>query len=125
MGDQFGAPTSSESIASALVQLVDDWQINDQNQTGSYHFTNTGETSWHGFSCEIINEYNQLAAGKSWPALKTNIHAVTAISTADYPTPATRPANSRLDNTKLKQTFDIALPSWQQGLQHIMQTLNL
>ncbi len=124
VGDQFGAPTNSESIACALVQLVDHWQINDQNQTGIYHFTNTGETSWHGFACEIINEYNQLAAEKSWPALKASIQAVTAISTAEYPTLATRPANSRLDNTKLKQTFDIALPSWQQGLQQVIQTLN-
>ena len=124
VGDQFGAPTSSESIAEAVISLVDSWQCSQENHTGVYHFTNGGETSWHGFSCEIINEYNQLASGKSWPALKTNIQAITAISTADYPTPATRPANSRLDNTKLKQTFDIALPSWQQGLQQVILTLN-
>ena len=124
VGDQFGAPTSSESIAEAVISLVDSWQCSQDNQTGVYHFTNTGETSWHGFSCEIINEYNQLALAKSRPALKTNTHTITAISTAEYPTPATRPANSRLDNTKLKQTFGIALPSWQQGLQQIMQTLN-
>lgn len=123
VGDQVGAPTSSESIAEAVISLVDSWQCSQESQTGVYHFTNIGETSWYGFSCEIINEYNQLAIEKSWPALKTNSHVITAISTAEYPTPATRPANSRLDNTKLKQTFGIALPSWQQGLQQIMQTL--
>ena len=125
VGDQFGAPTSSESIAKAVVSLVDSWQCSQESQTGVYHFTNSGQTSWHGFSCEIINEYNQLTAKKSWPALKAKMHAITAISTADYPTPAVRPANSQLNNTKLKQTFGIALPSWQQGLQQTMQTLTL
>ena len=125
VGDQFGAPTSSESIAKAVVSLVDSWQCSQESQSGVYHFTNSGQTSWHGFSCEIINEYNQLTTEKNWPALKTKMHAITAISTADYLTPAVRPANSQLNNTKLKQTFGIALPSWQQGLQQTMQTLTL
>lgn len=125
VGDQVGAPTSSASIANGVVQLLENWQVNKENQSGVYHFTNAGKTSWHGFACEIINEYNQLETEKNWPTLKSKIHAVTAISTVDYPTPATRPANSRLDNTKLKQTFGIALPSWQQGLQQVIQTLSI
>ena len=125
VGDQFGAPTSSESIANALVQLVDVWQPQQENQTGVYHFTNTGETSWHCFSCEIVNEYNRLSAAKNWPALKANVENIVAITTADYPTPAARPENSRLDNSKLKNTFNVVLPSWQQGLQQVMQALNL
>jgi dTDP-4-dehydrorhamnose reductase len=125
VADQFGAPTSSESIADGVVQLVNIWQPQNENQTGTYHFTNVGSTSWHGFSCEIINEYNKLLPIKSWPALKTSVESVVAISTADYPTPAARPANSRLDNTKLKSTFNIELPSWQTGLRQVMQTLTL
>ena len=125
VGDQFGAPTSSESIANVLLQLVDVWQPQQENQTGVYHFTNTGETSWHGFSCEIVNEYNRLSAAKNWPALKANMENIVAITTADYPTPAARPENSRLDNSKLKNTFNVVLPSWQQGLQQVMQALNL
>jgi dTDP-4-dehydrorhamnose reductase len=56
VADQFGAPTSSESIADAVVQLVNAWDTKQENQTGIYHLTNSGETSWHGFSCEILNE---------------------------------------------------------------------
>jgi dTDP-4-dehydrorhamnose reductase len=123
--DQFGAPTSSESIAKSVVQLVEHWQLGDENQSGIYHLTNSGETSWHGFSCKIVNEYNQLIKEKNWPALKTKPENIAAISTADYPLPAPRPANSRLDNSKLKQVFGVELPSWQQGLQQVMQALTL
>ena len=119
--DQFGAPTSSECIANAVTQLVDRWQPNQENQTGIYHLTNAGSTSWHGFSCEIINAYNCLHEERNWPALKVNFENIAAITTADYPTPAARPTNSRLDNTKLKNTFNIELPSWQVGLQQVMQ----
>jgi dTDP-4-dehydrorhamnose reductase len=103
VSDQFGAPTSSESIADALVNLVNIWQPNQESQSGVYHLTNAGEASWHGFSCKIVNEYNHLAASKAWPVLKASVDSIAPISSADYPTPAARPANSRLNNTKLKQ----------------------
>jgi dTDP-4-dehydrorhamnose reductase len=125
VADQFGAPTSSESIADGVLQLVNIWQPQHENQTGVYHFTNAGSTSWHGFSCAIISEYNKLLSTKNWPALKASVENVVAISTSDYPTPAARPANSRLDNTKLKNTFNIELPDWQVGLRQVMQTLTL
>lgn len=125
VGDQVGAPTSSACIADALVQLVDDWQFSDENQTGVYHFSNAGVTSWHGFACEIVSEYNRLVTTKHWPVLKVTVDNIAAITTADYPTPAARPANSRLANTKLKNTFNVELPSWQQGLQQVMQALTL
>ena len=131
VGDQFGAPTSSESIADGVVQLVQVWQPQQESQSGVYHFTNAGETpfagatSWHGFSCEIVNEYNRLKAQKNWPALKVGVENIAAITTADYPTPAARPENSRLDNSKLKNVFNVALPSWKQGLQQVMQSLVL
>jgi dTDP-4-dehydrorhamnose reductase len=125
VADQFGAPTSSESIADAVVQLVNVWDTKQENQTGIYHFTNTGSTSWHGFSCEIVNEYNRLTEEKRWPALKVGAGGIVPITTADYPTPAARPANSRLDNIKLKQTFGVELPTWQAGLQQVMQILTL
>jgi len=125
VADQFGAPTSSESIADGVLQLVNIWQPQHENQTGVYHFTNAGSTSWHGFSCAIISEYNKLLSTKNWPALKASVENVVAISTSDYLTPAARPANSRLDNTKLKSTFNIEFPDWQVGLRQVMQTLIL
>ena len=125
VADQFGAPTSSESIANGVVQLLDAWQTNQENQSGIYHFTNTGDTSWYDFSCEIVNEYNRLKIEKGWHALKAGVENIAAITTAEYPTPAARPANSCLDNNKLKTTFDVALPTWQQGLLQVMQALKL
>ena len=125
VGDQFGAPTSSESIADAVVKLVNIWQPEHENQTGIVHFTNAGETSWHGFSCEIVNQYNALLADKDWPALKANVDSIAAITTADYPTPAARPANSCLNNSKLKQVFGIELPLWKTALQQVMRDLTI
>jgi dTDP-4-dehydrorhamnose reductase len=125
VADQVGAPTNAENIADAVVQLVENWQITQESQSGIYHFTNSGETSWHGFSYEIINEYNKLIKEKNWPALKVSTENIAPITTAEYPTPAARPANSRLDNTKLEQVFNVELPTWQAGLQHVMQTLVL
>jgi dTDP-4-dehydrorhamnose reductase len=117
VADQIGAPTSSISIASALKQLVAQW---DGQQSGVYHFTNTGNTSWHGFACEIVRQYK---ASNHQPVLMTDMQAIKPLTTADYPTPASRPANSCLDNAKLQQDFGIALPTWQAGLQNVMQYL--
>ncbi len=123
VADQFGAPTSSESIANSLVELINIWNPQQAEQTGVYHFTNAGNTSWYGLSCEIINEYKHLASQRNWPALR--LKEISAITTADYPTPAARPANSVLNNTKLKQVFAIELPSWQQGLQQVIQQIEV
>ena len=125
VADQHGAPTSSQCIADGVVHLLNNWQPNQQAQSGVYHFTNIGETTWHGFACEIINQYNSLQAQRHWPALKTKLENIIAVASADYPRAAHRPANSRLDNSKIKQTFNIELPSWQHGLQQVMQTLIL
>ncbi len=124
VADQFGAPTSAESIADAVMELLAVWQPQQANQTGVYHFTNQGKTSWHGFSCAIVNEYNRLAVIKNEDLLKASVENIAAITTADYPTPAVRPANSTLNNRKLKQTFNVSLPNWEQGLQQVMQSLD-
>lgn len=121
--DQHGAPTSSLSIAGGVVQLLGVWQVDQEDQAGIYHFTNTGTTTWHGFSREIISVYNGLQSQRKWPALKTSIENVIAVTSQEYPTPALRPVNSRLDTGKLKRVFNVELPSWQQGLQQVMQTL--
>lgn len=117
VADQIGAPTSSMSIATALDELVAQW---GGQQSGVYHFTNTGNTSWHGFACEIVRQYKAL---HYLPALIADVEAIKPLTTADYPTPASRPANSCLDNAKLQQDFGIVLPTWQAGLQKVMQHL--
>jgi dTDP-4-dehydrorhamnose reductase len=125
VADQRGAPSSSQCIADGVVHLLSSWQPNQLTQSGVYHFTNIGETTWHGFACEIINQYNNLQVQQNWPELNTKLENIAAVSSADYPRAAHRPANSRLDNNKIKQTFNIELPSWQQGLKQVMQTLVL
>ena len=123
VADQIGAPTSSQSIAEALVKLVNVWNPNQTDLTGIYHLTNSNITSWHGFSSEIIHQYTKLAVNHDWPALK--LQKIEAITTADYPTPAVRPANSALNNTKLFEQFGVKLPTWQDGLRQVMQQIKI
>lgn len=123
VADQWGAPTSSNAIATAVNQLLKVWQMHVASQSGVYHFTNSGSTTWHGFTCAILCAYEAQAARLGLPGLKIKADAVGAITTADYPTPAVRPHNSRLDQTKLNQTFGVALPAWEQSLQAVMQQI--
>lgn len=123
VADQWGAPTTSNAIATAVNQLLKVWQMHVALQSGVYHFTNRGSTTWHGFTCAILDAYEAQAARLGLPGLKIKADAVGAITTADYPTPAVRPQNSRLDQTKLNQTFGVALPAWEQSLQAVMQQI--
>ena len=122
VADQFGAPTSSLSIADATIRVLNDKNIQNQaNQFSLYHMTNTGKTSWHGFATEIVAQYTQLANNNNLPPLKVNTNNIAAIATAEYPTPAIRPKNSSLDLTKLNKTFGIQLPPWQQALADVLE----
>ena len=113
VADQFGAPTWSRSIADASAQMLALWlspgaSAEDRRRlSGIYHLSCGGRTSWHGFAEAILQDMQ--ARGEKIPALK-------AITTAEYPTPAKRPANSVLSNEKLKQTFGIAMPAWDTAL---------
>lgn len=120
VADQFGSPTSSHSIAHAVMQLLIRWQPQQASQTGVYHMTNGGSASWHRFACQIIREYEDQREAHHLMVLRARVDDVEAIPTSDYPTPATRPANSRLDNTKLKKVMDVELPLWQDALQEVI-----
>jgi dTDP-4-dehydrorhamnose reductase len=120
VADQFGSPTSSNSIAQGLLQLLRAWQPSAEQQSGTYHITNGGSGSWHRFACQIIRDYEDIQELHNLPVLKARVDDVEAIPTKDYPTPAFRPANSRLDNTKLKQTFGVELPLWQDALKEVI-----
>lgn len=111
--DQTGGPTSCICIADAVLALIEKWQMSDE-ESGIYHFTNAGSTSWYAFACAVLTAYAQL---KEVEPLLLQAQDILPITTAQYPTLASRPANSRLDNRKLWQTFGLALPDWQSGLQ--------
>ena len=76
---------------------------------GLYHLAAAGETSWHGYAEAIFGE--ALRAG-----LLENIPVVNRIASADFPLPAARPANSRLDCSRFRRDFGLALPDWRTGL---------
>ena len=109
VADQHGCPTSATHIARALLTLADKIKEGVDIPWGTYHFCGMPETTWHGFAETIIKE-----------AVKLNLldHAIPVhpITTSDYPTPARRPQNSVLDCRRIMKTFDMKLPSWQEGL---------
>jgi dTDP-4-dehydrorhamnose reductase len=107
--DQMGAPTWSrliaESTAWALGQVLAARE--PEAYVGLYHLASAGQTSWHGFTEAIIN---------LMPSEERNCRRVEAITTAEYPTPARRPAWSVLSCAKLERTFGLRLPPWDEGL---------
>lgn len=117
VADQFGAPTSSRAIAEATVSALANWT---KDKSGTYHLTCGGGTSWHGFTQAIIEEYELLRELRHWPALKASIENILPITTADYSTPAARPANSMLNCDKLSSTFGMVLPEWRIALKQVM-----
>ncbi|MCF7749394.1 dTDP-4-dehydrorhamnose reductase [Bacillus subtilis subsp. subtilis] len=112
VADQIGTPTPAALIADVTAQALQ----HAGGLSGTWHLTAAGETSWHGFAEAIFAE--AVASGKLARAPK-----VEAITTADYPTPAKRPAYSHLDVSKLESDFGIALPSWQNGLKQVIAAL--
>lgn len=118
VADQFGAPTSAALIADVTAhiarQLLRDGV--DGFPFGVYHLAAAGETSWHAYAQYVIAE----AIGMGKP-LKATPERVLPIPASSYPTPAKRPQNSRLDTGKLRQTFGLHLPVWQDGVKHILQ----
>jgi len=109
VADQVGTPTPAALIADVTAQALQ----HDGALSGTWHLTAKGETSWHGFAEAIFAE--AVATGVLPRAPK-----VEAITTAEYPTPAKRPAYSHLDVAKLEQDFGVVLPSWQDGLKRVI-----
>lgn len=109
--DQHGVPTGAELIADVTAHAVRATQDNPAN-AGTYHLAAAGTTSWFDYARLAISFARQI--GMPTQVLDKDIHA---ISTKDYPTPAVRPLNSRLDTRKLRTTFGLELPGWETGVQ--------
>lgn len=120
--DQIGAPTSSRSIANATAVMLNDWQADN---SGTYHLTCAGETSWYGFAQAILRFYEAHRVARGWPALKVHADEISAITTAEFPTPAARPAYSVLSNSKIMIAYHIAMPLWSEALSAVMRELEL
>jgi dTDP-4-dehydrorhamnose reductase len=120
VADQVGAPTSAALLADVTAHLVREHARNRSTvfPYGTYHVAASGETSWYDYARFVIGEAR--AAGKP---LKASPDSVTPLTTAEYPTPAQRPANSRLDTARFRDTFGIHLPHWQDGVRHVLQQI--
>lgn len=109
VADQIGAPTMARDIAAACMSMAQQL-ISDPAKTGIYHFCSAPQTSWADFAREIFEQGG------------INCE-VTDIPSSDYPTPAVRPLNSRMDCTLLETVFDIPQPDWRLGLRDILHDL--
>ncbi len=122
--DQVGAPTSARAIADATSQILGqgicqapaDIAGYFRERGGIYHLCCQGEVSWHGFATEIFRLSQTLAPHLPSPALM-------GIPSGEYPTPAVRPKNSRLDTRCVRHAFGLSLPSWQAALRPCLETL--
>lgn len=116
VADQFGCPTWTGDLADALVTMTN--QIGQKRtpiQWGTYHFCGSGKTTWHGFAEVIVAEGRQRE--------RLRVKRVIPITTAEYPTPAARPAWSVLDCGKIERNFGIVANKWQDGLSAMMSEL--
>ncbi len=104
VADQMGTPTYAADLAVAIVRVLADDCVADK--TGIYHFSNEGTCSWYEFAREIVR----------LSGAKCNVKAVT---TADYPAKAHRPAYSALDKTKIKREFGVEVPEWREALERM------
>jgi dTDP-4-dehydrorhamnose reductase len=116
VADQKGSPTAAADLAAAILDIValierGGWH---DRFAGIFHATGSGETTWHGLAVATFEE----ARRHDGPSPE-----VEAITTADWPTPARRPADSRLDNAKLAETFGVTLPPWRESLARTVDRL--
>ena len=120
--DQRGAPTSTALLAGATAQAIASLHdaTADDPRWGLYHLSAAGETSWHGFARHVIARAQQHGH-----PLRVRPGDVAAISTAEYPTAAARPANSRLDSSRFSSTFGLTLPHWTEGADRVLDDLTL
>ena len=130
--DQIGAPTWSREIAGSTARILAPLLYSTRalssigDVTGVYHMTAAGDTTWYGFAQAILDEVSQSPPGLSWIASATGGRPILArgilpITTAEYPTPAHRPAYSVLSNSRLLRDFSLQLPDWRTQLRGAFQ----
>jgi dTDP-4-dehydrorhamnose reductase len=109
VNDQIGGPTAAGDIADALLSMAQQFHAGN-GITGTYHFAGQPNCSWADFATEIFDQANMSVD-------------ITGIPSADYPTPATRPLNSRMDSTTLNTDYGIQQPDWRASLARVLTDL--
>lgn len=117
IADQIGVPTGADLLADVAVAALQKTLVNPE-LCGIYHLAPAGETSWHAYASYVIDfarAHGEVLA----------VETISPIATTEYPTPASRPLNSRLATDKLRDTFSLHLPDWQSGVTRmLMEALN-
>ncbi|GBQ26079.1 dTDP-4-dehydrorhamnose reductase [Acetobacter estunensis NRIC 0472] len=116
VGDQRGNPTCSDDLAQAILDILGLIERNGWKDefAGIYHACGTGEATWHELAVAALEEAAK--HGQKMPE-------VAAIRTEDWPTPAKRPADSRMDNGKLAQVFGVKMPQWRESVARTVTTV--
>lgn len=115
INDQFGAPTGAELIADCTAHAVR--QAKGQPQlSGIYHLIANGTTTWHEYAGFVIEAAKE-------KGMDLQVKKINPVATSAFPTPAKRPANSRLDINKFQQTFALILPDWRLGVQRMLNEI--
>jgi dTDP-4-dehydrorhamnose reductase len=112
--DQIGAPTGADLLADLTALTVRAARA-QPDLSGTYHAVAAGATSWHGYAQLVIETARERGVALTLPS-----DALRPIATSAYPTPATRPLNSRLDTRKLRERFGVHLPDWESGVRRML-----
>lgn len=115
--DQFGAPTGAELLADITAHAIRA-TLQDPSKVGLYHAIAGGETNWYDYARYVLELAQQAGV-----ELKAGPQQVEAVPTSAFPTPATRPHNSRLDTSKLQAAFGLVLPPWQNGVARMLREI--
>jgi dTDP-4-dehydrorhamnose reductase len=117
--DQIGAPTGARLLARLTADVIPE-AMQNPSLAGLYHAAAAGETSWYGYARFVIDGARQRGV-----AIKVGDENIRPVTSDQFPTPAKRPANSRLDTSKLQQAFDIELPDWQTGVAELIENIGM
>jgi dTDP-4-dehydrorhamnose reductase len=119
VSDQIGTPTSSDLLANVTYKIIKTILKNTNfNDFGTYHVTSMGNTDWFHYACFIVDEAMRLGLKETMTSKD-----IKPISSDLYPTLAKRPTNSRLDTTKIKKTFMLELPHWEEEVKKVLKEI--
>jgi dTDP-4-dehydrorhamnose reductase len=112
INDQFGAPTGAELIADSTAHAIR-VALKDNSVAGIYHLVAAGQTTWHDYASKVIEFAKK-------QGLDLKVQTINPVPTSAFPTPAKRPANSRLNTQKFQHTFGLTLPDWTSGVERML-----
>lgn len=116
INDQTGSPTSAALIADCTAHAVRQ-AFSSPNLSGIYHLVASGQTTWYEYANLVIEHARNIG-------MELLVTEIKPIGTLEYPTPAKRPYNSRLSTAKFRDSFDLVLPKWQQGVIRMFDEIN-